>query len=31
LTEKSWKFFILLNEHRLNPEVFINIKQLSQT
>lgn len=25
-TEKSWKFFILLNEHHLIPELFISIK-----
>lgn len=25
-TEKSWKIFILLNEHHLIPEVFISIE-----
>lgn len=25
-TEKSWKLFILLNEHHLIPEVFISIE-----
>lgn len=29
-SEKSWKMFLLLNEHCLNPDVFINIKQFSK-
>ena len=27
---KYWDFFILLNEHRLNQEVFINIEQFKE-